>query len=173
MDKRGIVLYVGTFSKVLFPGIRTGWINGDRTIIKKLAALQYMSSVSGNHIMQAALNHFCRLGYYDLHLKRIHTLLRKKMEKTMTVLNGNFPDEAAEFSCPAGGYYIWFRFSEQFTDEDLLINRLKDKGILITGGSIFTTENSGVNLRMSIAHVEKERLEKGLISFCRVVKELL
>jgi len=172
MDKSGIVLYVGTFSKVLFPGIRTGWINGDRTIIKRLAALQYISSVSGNHVMQAALTRFCKLGYYDLHLKRIHSLLRKKMEKTMTVLSLNFPDDAADFTCPGGGFYIWFRFSEKFTNEELLISKLKERGILITGGSIFTTEDTSVNLRMTIAHIDEERLEEGLKSFCAVVKEL-
>jgi len=173
MDKSGIVLYVGTFSKVLFPGIRTGWINGEGPVIKKLAALQYMSSVSGNHIMQAALNRFCCLGYYDLHLKRIHSLFRKRMERAMSILGSEFPGEAAEFTCPAGGYYIWFCFSEHFTSEDLLINELKNKGILITGGSIFSTVKTGVNLRMSIAHVKNEKLEDGLVSFCRVVKELI
>ena len=173
MDKNGIVLYVGTFSKVLFPGIRTGWINGDGYMIKKLAALQYMSSVSGNQIMQAALNRFCRLGYYDLHLKRIHTLFRKRMERTMLIINQNFPQTAAQFTCPAGGFYIWFRFSKYFTDEVFLINRLKEKGILITGGSIFSTRKTGVNLRMSIAHTADKKLEEGLIIFCRVIQELL
>ena len=172
MDKKGIVLYVGTFSKVLFPGIRTGWINGDRRIIKKLASLQYMSSVSGNQIMQAALYRFCMLGYYDLHLKRIHAIYRKRMDRTMSVLNRCFPLGTAEFTCPAGGYYIWFHFSHRFTDEKLLVNRLKDRGILITGGSIFSIESKSVNLRMSIAHVRDNELEKGLISFCNVIKEL-
>lgn len=173
MDKNGIVLYVGTFSKVLFPGIRTGWINGDVRVIKKLAALQYMSSVSGNQIMQAALNRFCRLGYYDLHLKRIHTLYKKRMERAISILSPSFPGEAAQFTCPAGGYYIWFSFSDRFDDEKLLIHRLKERGILITGGSIFSTDRRGVCLRMSIAHVADDKLEEGLTGFCNVVKELL
>lgn len=173
MDKKGIVLYVGTFSKVLFPGIRTGWINGDASIIKKLAGLQYMSSLSGNQIMQAALNRFCRLGYYDLHLKRMHTIYKKRMDRAMAVLNAHFPREAAEFTCPAGGYYIWFRFSQLFYDEGLLVNKLKENRILMTGGSIFSLSKTGVNLRMSIAHVSDEKLEEGLLRFSNVVKELI
>ncbi len=173
MDKNGIVLYIGTFSKVLFPGIRTGWINGDALIIKKLTALQYMSSVSGNQLMQAALDRFCHLGYYDLHLKRIHNLFKKRMEKTMNVLSSFFPVKSGEYTCPAGGFYIWFRFNPSFSSEEQLIKKLKEKGILITGGSIFSTGDSGVNLRMSIAHVPDNRLEEGLIIFCSTLKELL
>jgi GntR family transcriptional regulator/MocR family aminotransferase len=173
MDKNGIVLYVGTFSKVLFPGIRTGWINGNHSVIKRLAALQYMSSVSGNMVMQAGLDRFCRLGYYDLHLKKIHNFYRKRMSRAMNSLNEHFPVEAADFTSPAGGYYIWFRFSAKFSDEELLIGILKSEGILMTGGSIFSSGKKGVNLRMSIAHVADEKLEEGLVRFCAVIKGLL
>ena len=91
----------------------------------------------------------------------------------MFILNRDFPRDAAEFTYPAGGFYIWFRFSDHFTDEESLINRLKEKGILITGGSIFSTGKTGVNLRMSIAHVSDEKLEEGLIIFCQAIEELL
>lgn len=171
MDKNGIVLYLGTFSKVLFPGIRTGWVNGDATIIRKMAALQYMSSLSGNQIIQAGLDRFCRLGYYDLHLKRIHNLFKKRMERTMKVLSLNFPSTSGEYTCPAGGFYLWFKFGPSFSSEELLLEKLRNKGILITGGRIFSTEDSGVNLRMSIAHVPDERLEEGLLLFCSAIKE--
>lgn len=173
MDKNGIVLYVGTFSKVLFPGIRTGWINGDAAIIKKLAALQYMSSVSGNILMQAALDRFCRLGYYDLHLKRIHKIYSRRMDKAMTVLKENFPCEAAEYTMPSGGYYLWFRFNKQFNSEEQLIRKLRESDILITGGSLFTNSISGVYLRMSLAHIADQKLEEGLMRFCNAVKEIL
>lgn len=173
MDRNGIVLYVGTFSKVLFPGIRTGWINGNGKIVKKLAALQYMTSVSGNHIMQAAVERFCRLGYYDLHLKRIHRFYSERMETALTLLRKDFPREAGEFTAPSGGFYLWFRMSERFQDEMVLIDRLKDRGILITGGSAFTVREKGVCLRMSLARGRDSRLEEGLKSFCSAVRDLI
>ncbi|MBB6480930.1 PLP-dependent aminotransferase family protein [Spirochaeta isovalerica] len=174
MDRHGIVIYIGTFSKVLFPGIRVGWINGNRDILKKLAALQYMTSVSGNHIMQAAVERFCRLGYYDLHLKRIHRRYRERMTGTLDILKQHFPRKAGTYTSPAGGFYLWFDLSQSFQSEEELILKLKERGILITGGSLFMAERKGGTcLRMSIARGEAGDLEKGVIAFCKVLKAML
>jgi len=174
MDRNGIVLYVGTFSKVLFPGIRIGWINGNREILKKLAALQYMTGISGNHIMQSALERFCRLGYYDLHLKKIHKFYRERMQRIVSILKEHFPEEAGSFTSPAGGFYLWFNLSGNVPSEEILIEELKKKGVLITGGSQFMPkETKGTQLRMSFAQGEEEDLEKGILSFCTLLKKII
>ena len=86
MDTQQIVIYLGTFSKVLFPGIRVGWIAADRECIRRLIAIKKYSDLASNLLVQAALHEFCGTGYYELHLKRIHRIYRKRLQTTLKAL---------------------------------------------------------------------------------------
>ncbi|MBN2659344.1 MAG: aminotransferase class I/II-fold pyridoxal phosphate-dependent enzyme [Spirochaetales bacterium] len=75
---------------------------------------------------------------------------------------------------PAGGFYLWFDLSDKFGGEENLLKKLKDRRVLITGGSLFLPEGKGKTcLRMSIARGETNELEEGVITFCHVLKEML
>ena len=116
MDTNNMVIYLGTFSKVLFPGVRTGWVYSDKQLIQRLKNLQYISHISGNPSMQAGLERFCRLGYYDLHMKRIHNLYQKRMHAALSALDRYFPTGLGNYTRPAGGYYLWVTLAGCRTD---------------------------------------------------------
>jgi DNA-binding transcriptional MocR family regulator len=87
MDKNNTVIYCSTFSKVLFPGIRVGWIAADRDFLMRIASLRYISEISPSMILQAGLHNFCSKGYYDQHLARLHRTYRKRMKTALDSLN--------------------------------------------------------------------------------------
>lgn len=174
MDRNHMVIYIGTFSKVLFPGIRTGWIYGHSDLIKKLVNLQYISRIAGNIPAQAALERFCRLGYYDLHLKRIHKIYRRRMDCALKALERHFPDEAGFYTKPSGGYSLWFSLSSVLISEAKLLESLLEKGIAVSPGSpSLTTHGAEVTLRLSIAHRSEKEIERGLELMCRIIKKII
>lgn len=86
MDKHQIVIYCGTFSKVLFPGVRIGWIAAERECIERLVAIRCFSDLAPNMILQAAMDEFCRNGYYDRHINRMHRTYRRRMQAAVRAL---------------------------------------------------------------------------------------
>src|SRR5680860_787522 len=107
MDENKIVIYTGTFSKVLFPGIRVGWIAAEEECIKRLRAIKRFADLSPNNAVQAAVYEFCAQGHYDLHIRRMNRIFRKRMQAALTALDRHVPKENIKWTVPSGGYLIW------------------------------------------------------------------
>jgi DNA-binding transcriptional MocR family regulator len=172
MDKNQIVIYLGSFSKVLFPGIRIGWIAADKECIRRLIAIKRFIDLSGSMFIQAALNVFCRQGYYDLHIKRIFRIFRKRMKTALNAMEKYFP-EGVIWTRPEGGYTIWVKLQKAFKTEaefhDLLI---KHRVLVSPGKHYFCSKNPSKYFRISISGLTDDEIEEGIARLGRVLTEL-
>ncbi len=113
MDNKGMVIYLGTFSKVFAPGLRIGWIAAERDLIVRLAAVKEFSDLSSNSLIQSALFEFCQQGFYDRHIKRMHWEYKKRMQVLITNLRKNFTAfRKASWNEPSGGYLTWIHLKD-------------------------------------------------------------
>jgi GntR family transcriptional regulator/MocR family aminotransferase len=173
MDSRKVVIYLGTFSKVLFPGLRVGWIAADKVLIGRLAPVQRASTVTGNLLVQAALERFCRKGHYDLHLKRMHRIYRQRMQTALKTIKACMNPRQVLWVEPNGGYTIWFGLKRVAMSEDETMRHIFRKGIMVLPGSHhFYGPSSNVYFRLSIAHLEESQIEKGLRRLAAIIDEL-
>ncbi|MBU4001002.1 MAG: PLP-dependent aminotransferase family protein [Proteobacteria bacterium] len=163
MDQHHIVMYLGTFSKVLFPGLRIAWIAADRACIEVLAAIKKAGDLSGNMMNQAALNLFCRYGFYDLQLKRLHKVYRRRMQTALKAARAFIPRNLASFSKPLGGYCLWFELNHFRGDEPEMMDKMKSHGVLVSPGkSFFAASTDRICFRISIAHRDEKEIEEGI-----------
>lgn len=163
MDKKQIVIYLGTFSKILFPGIRIGWIVASKPLIEKLGALKQTTELSGNSVTQAAVHQFCLKGYYELHKKRIHRVYRKRMQTALQACREFLPQELIQYTKPEGGYLFWFTLNTPEMDENEFIQKLFNAGVAVSPGSNFFPEKPDrVHFRMSIAHRKEDEIREGI-----------
>lgn len=173
MDKNQIVLYIGTFSKALFPGIRIGWLAGDKDCIQRLTAINRFSQISGNNLSQAALNDFCRQGYYDLHLKKMHRVFRKRMKTALEAMS-EFMPEGVTWTKAEGGYTFWATLPKPYPDENTL-NRilLKHKVMVSPGHFYYWGKGSKKNFRLSISNLDENLIREGIKRFGSAVREIM
>ena len=163
MDASGLVVYVGTFSKVVFPGLRVGWIAADRECVRRLALLARAGSLSGNTLAQAAVDRFCAGGRYDAYLRRLHAEYRRRMTALLKGLAAHVPEGAAEWTRPAGGCTSWLTVKGAGPrQEAALVQRCRAAGVAVTPGSVFfPSPPRGLHLRLSIARVKAHDIGEG------------
>ncbi len=163
MDTKGIVLYVGTFSKVVFPGLRVGWVAAPREVVLRLSHLQHATCLSGNTLAQIIAGLFCAGGRFETYLRRIHRVYRRRMQIMLQGLDLYMPPGVV-WTKPSGGYTVWLTLPQKSLSEQDVMRRMSSFGVKVAPGSRFYARpRSVVQFRLSIACVD----EKQIITGCR------
>ncbi|PLX22536.1 MAG: hypothetical protein C0597_02340 [Marinilabiliales bacterium] len=173
MDKAGLVFYIGTFSKVLFPGIRLGWIASNLYCSQRITELKMASEISMNTMVQAGIELFCRKGYYEKQIRRIHSVYKKRMGLSLKILRDGLNNKNFEYTKPIGGYTIWFETNANYISESELLEKLNHDGVLVTGGEqSFYTKNNKTCFRISIAHRNETEIDTGIKRILQTLNSL-
>lgn len=162
MDTHQSVIYLGTFSKVLFPGIRLGWIAANKYCIQHLAAIKRFTDLSGSTLLQAAVSAFLRHGYYDLHIKKMHRIFRKRMQTALNALQENLP-ESMTWTKPDGGYTIWIDIKKPYSSEESIRDLLNRHKVSVSLGDMFFGGSCPHRyFRLSISSLNTEEIRTGI-----------
>jgi DNA-binding transcriptional MocR family regulator len=161
IDEKNIVIYLGTFSKALFPGLRIGWVTADQDCISRLTAIKRFSDLGSSKLVQIVLAEFLKRGYYDKQLKMMHRAFRKRMQVALQTMEACFPS-SVQWTRPAGGYTIWVKLRKQW-DSDHLHNYLSEFGVIVSPGSYyFPDRTKSEYFRLSIAKRNEQEIKEGL-----------
>jgi DNA-binding transcriptional MocR family regulator len=162
IDRRQVVLYLGTFSKVLFPGVRIGWIVAEHECIRRLIAIRRFTDLTGGTLVQAAVAEFCRLGYYDMHIKRMHRFFRRRMSVALRALASHMPP-GVTWTKPDGGYTIWVELQFDRDDSIPINDDLIEHGVVVSPGDYyFHGASPHRSFRISIAGLDEGEIERGI-----------
>jgi len=106
-DDAGVVVYIGTLSKVLAPGLRIGYVVAPGPLIERLAALRSLVDVQGDHVVEAALAELLEDDEVQRHVRRSRRIYRARRDALVAALHRELP--ALEVPVPAGGLALWVR----------------------------------------------------------------
>jgi DNA-binding transcriptional MocR family regulator len=182
MDRNQVVIYMGTFSKVLFPGIRIGWIAAENKLIERLEAIKKFSDLSTNTLLQAALYEFCEQGHYNRHVKRMHREYRKRMHTALTGLKEHLPGfDRVSWTEPAGGYLIWMKLQDTGMDRETLKQVFIRNGVTVMPGTSFYPESSLPSpdantphqyFRLSISTLNENEIREGIRRLAKTISKI-
>jgi DNA-binding transcriptional MocR family regulator len=173
MDINQIVIYVGSFSKILFPGIRLGWIAADKECINRLSAIKRFGDISSALPEQAALADFCQQGHYELHIKRIHKIYRKRMMLAVQTLEDKVKNKNVTWIEPNGGFTIWLSMNNINLDYDELNKIFRSYKIrLALGKDFFPHKEKGKHFRLAIASLDEKEIVEGIERLSKAVDHI-
>lgn len=158
-DRHGNVLYLGSLSKSLNPGLRIGWVAGPEAVIDRLADLKMQTDYGSSSLSQRAAAEWLSSGLYEKHLAKVRKQLKVRRKAALEALQkhlGNY----AEWEKPEGGFFIWVKMNRDISLTDLYRKALAH-GVLINPGRIYATQKMQ-NFRLSFANAPVEDLIKGI-----------
>ncbi len=161
LDSAGQVIYVGTFSKVLFPGLRVGYVVAARPLLEKMMLARWNADVTSNTIGQAALAHMLATGGLTRHLKRVRATYAARLDAMLQALAAAMP-AGASWTTPRGGHSVWVTLPAN-TDGDALRQAALDAGLHYTPGDVFCGDGRGErHLALSFANHTPAEIAAGI-----------
>lgn len=169
-DTEGLVMYCGSFSKALAPGLRIGWIAAGR-YNERVARLKFINSIGTPAVTQLALAKYLQSGAFERHLRKIRGLFATQVSQTIEAVLASFPEGTA-VSQPQGGCSIWVQLPENVNALDLQTYAISE-GITIAPGQIFCPITDIKNrIRISCGHAVTDRTLKAIHKLGQKVREL-
>ncbi len=167
-DTDGIVIYAGSFSKIISPGMRVGWCVAPEAIIQKLTVCKQGSDVHTNIWSQVLCHEFMTKYDFEGHLQYLRDLYSKKAEFTMGLLREHLSDKIT-YGDIDGGLFIWCTLPDEVDMPQFCLDAVKNK-VCVVPGSAFLTDESATshNFRINFSTPTNEQLEKGI----RILGEL-
>jgi DNA-binding transcriptional MocR family regulator len=163
MDHHGLVAYCGSFSKVLFAGVRVGWVVAPRECIERLVALRHFSEIMPTMIPHAALHEFCERGLYDLHISRMHRVYRKRMQVALKALRQHLDPAWARWEEPKGGYLIWLQLTAPKGRKPDWEAAFEAEGVQVSPGNQYSPFRTHASwIRLSISLLDEDQIEEGI-----------
>jgi DNA-binding transcriptional MocR family regulator len=155
------VAILGTFSKILFPGLRVGWIVVPEPLIGSLSEMKVCADLSGGLLTQMALYEFCRRGLLDSHLARIRERNGSRLTAMLSALDAHMPSGVG-WTRPTGGMCLWVRLPKGL-DADELAGEAQRRGVAVSAGTAFHTNGGGWDrLRLCFIREDEERIRAGI-----------
>jgi DNA-binding transcriptional MocR family regulator len=161
LDTTGCVIYLGTFSKILAPGLRLGWAVAAPEAMEALLHGKQPSDLHTGMAQQMATYEVIKNGYLEHHVEEIKSFYKERRDVMLRALEEHFPSDA-HFTRPAGGLFVWAELPRHVDTRELLIDAVQDKVAFVPGQG-FHPDNSGTNtMRLNFSNVPPDQLREGV-----------
>ena len=173
LDTEGRVIYLGTFSKILAPGLRLGWAVASPDVIHHLGLLKLAADTQCSTLNMAAVSLYLDTYDIDAHIQTIRQTYRQKKNVMLDAIRQHFPEEIA-FTDPQGGMFTWLTFPERFDTETFMLDHaLPAKVAYVPGATFFPRGNRPNYARMSYSMQTEERIVEGISALGAALKEFM
>ena len=168
-DRGGVVIHIGTFSRMLFPGLRLGWLVAPPAVVDRLHAAKQLADLHTSALLQAAVHRFCERRLLERHVTRVTAEYARRRTLLLTALRRRMP-EGVTWTEPQGGFSLLLTLPPGLTAARLLPAAL-EHGVGFTPGPAFFLDGAGERtLRLTFSSVAAGRIDEGVRRLADTIK---
>jgi GntR family transcriptional regulator/MocR family aminotransferase len=169
LDRNGMVIYVSTFSKMLMPDLRIGFLVADGPVYDALLKRKCLNDLATSNLLQRSLDDYLSVGRYQAHLRRSCRIYRKRRDVMLRAIESYLPQEV-RFTPPKGGFYVWLQLPPGIeTDELFRRSCCEGVGYALGDQSAVDGQLPEVCLRLNFAYQPEAEIEEGVRRLGRVL----
>jgi 2-aminoadipate transaminase len=161
--RSGNVIYLGSFSKTLAPGLRLAWISAPPEAISKLVQLKQGADLHTSIFVQMAAYETIRGGFLDRHIPRLCAVYRERRDAMLTAMEEFFPSDV-RWTRPSGGLFLWVTLPAGRSSSDVLRAALDREVAFVPGNSFFAADEKIGDryFRLNFSNMNLERIREGI-----------
>jgi DNA-binding transcriptional MocR family regulator len=169
LDEHNIVIYLSTFSKVLAPGLRLGWLTAAEYVVDQLTLIKQRASLFTEGPGQYALAEFLRRGLFDDHLIRLRGEHARRQQALQAAIKRYLPAKLLKFATPPGGLFFWCQVHKSVNAREWAQQALA-AGVSFSSGEIFYADAvSSQEARLCYTWLVPEKIEQGVRRLAEVL----
>ncbi len=172
-DDAGIVVYCGSFSKILSAGMRVGFLSAPEAVFQKIVVAKQVEDVHTNQFFQMLCADFIEKYGLDEHIASVSELYRSKCELMLGELDKSMP-ECVKYTRPEGGLFVWLTLPESICLNDF-VKKALEKKVAVVPGTAFSPEESEIShsFRITYSTPSREQIVRGVKILADIIKEMI
>ena len=170
LDGGEYVIYLGTFSKILSPGLRLGWTVAPRPVLDKMNLGKQGADLCSSSLTQYFVSAYFAERDWRRYLGDLVEIYRRRRDAMLDALAEHLPAEAT-WTRPQGGLFIWATLPDYIDTTDLLARALRDKVAFVPGRAAYLDGRGGSSLRLNFSGVGEDEIREGIRRIGKVVRE--
>ncbi len=171
LDKSHVIT-LRTFSKILSPGLRLGWIVGDPEAIRKIVIAKQAADLCSPSITQFIVYEFLKRGYLEPYIEKVKAEYKKKRDLMINSIIKYFPEEV-KYTKPEGGLFLWVTCPKSINTEELFFEAIQEKVAYVIGVSFYAHRNIHNCMRLNFSLPTYEQIEEGIKRLGNLLKRKL
>ena len=172
LDGGEYVIYLGTFSKILSPGLRLGWTVAPRPVLEKMNLGKQGADLCSSSLTQHFVAGFFEAGDWQEYLGSLIGLYRDRRDVMLDALAEHFPPEAT-WTRPQGGLFLWATLPDYIDTTDLLARALRENVAFVPGRAANLDGRGGSSMRLNFSGVKEDEIREGIRRIGGVIQEQL
>lgn len=169
LDTKGLVVYLGTLSKVMVPGFRLGWVCAAPEILAKFNTIKQGADLQTPTLTQLQANQYLEDNNLDEHIEKIREVYKHRRDVMLSAMETYFPKEA-KFTYPNGGLFTWVELPDYINTKDMALQCLERKVAYVPGGSFFPCGGKENCFRMNYSCMSDDKIVEGVKTLGEVIK---
>jgi 2-aminoadipate transaminase len=170
LDGGVYVMYLGTFSKILSPGIRLGWVVAPPPVLEKINLGKQAADLCSSTLSQLMVQAYFEQGRWRDYVDSLGNIYRARRDTMLQALEDHFPPQA-EWTRPGGGLFIWATLPDFIDTTDLLARALSDNVAFVPGEAAYLDGRGRSSMRLNFSGCDEPDIREGIRRIGEVVKE--
>ena len=161
-------ILLGSFSKIVSPGLRLGWICTTNEIMEKIIIAKQASDLHSNYLAQRIVYQYLIDNDIDEHIIKIRDAYKIRRDLMVSMISEHFPEEI-EFTKPEGGMFLWITLPDKISSLDLFEHAIKENVAFVPGNPFYVNGGGNNTLRLNFSNSDEEQIEIGIKRLANII----
>ena len=172
LDTKGLVIFLGTFSKIFCPGLRLGWVAAEHSLLTEFVKIKQSADLHTSNFDQGVADAYMDAYDLDEHVKEIVKLYKHRRDLILKSMEEYFP-AGTEWTHPEGGLFLWLTFPEGVSARKVFTKCIEMKVAGVIGDAFYPNQKTDRSMRINYSNMPDDRIVEGIKRMAKAIEECM